>query len=44
LEIYQNNNFFISAYQNDLKTLKNIKLKKIIFFKNIFEIQKTNRL
>ena len=53
LEMHQNDIFFIflklfliSAYQNDLKTLKNINLKqrknkKILnFFKSVFETQK----
>jgi hypothetical protein len=31
----------ISSHQNDLKTLKNINLKKKLFsFKNVFETQK----
>jgi hypothetical protein len=47
LEMHQNNIFyflkitFYIVHQNNLKTLKNINLKKkLIFFQNIFKIQK----
>jgi len=32
--------FLISSHQNNLKILKNINLKNLNFFKNIFKIQK----
>jgi hypothetical protein len=46
LKTYQNNfflflkNYFDIAYQNDIKTSKNINLKKYLIFLNTFKITK----